>query len=145
MTGCAVVAAFAGLSSVGVPSVVEPAVTVTVADLVVLAENAVMVTGVLAETGDVVTVKVAWVWPAATVTMGGTWAVDGLPVARVIDIPPAGAAELSATVPVAVVPPVTLAGEIANDASDGSGGAGGEVDERGSRHAAGASRRLGRS
>ena len=71
--GCAVVAAFAGLSNVGVPGVVvEPEVTVTVADLVVLPEKAVMVATVLTETADVVTVKVAWVWPAGTVTMGGT-------------------------------------------------------------------------
>jgi hypothetical protein len=97
-------------------------VTVNVAVRVVLPENAVIVTGVLAATGDVVTGKLAWVWPAGTVTIGGTWATDELPVARVTDNPPLGAAEVSATVPVALLPPDTLAGATANEASDGAVG-----------------------
>src|SRR3954454_22431768 len=52
--------------------------------------------------------------------IGGTWATDELPVARVTDRPPLGAAELSATVPVALLPPGTLAGAMANDTSDGA-------------------------
>ena len=55
-------------------------------------------------------------------TIGGGWATDRLPVARVTDIPPLGAAELSCTVPVALLPPVTLAGATANDTSDGAVG-----------------------
>src|SRR3954451_10715912 len=99
-----------------------PGVTVKVDVLVVLPANAVIVTGVLEATGDVVTVKLAWLCPAGTVTMGGTWATDELPVASVTDIPPLGAAELSATVPVALLPPATLAGAIANDSSEGAVG-----------------------
>jgi hypothetical protein len=59
VTGRPTVAAFAGLTKVGEPGAVEPDVTVRVVDLVVLPENAVSVTGVLAETWVVVTVKLA--------------------------------------------------------------------------------------
>jgi hypothetical protein len=43
-----------------------------------------------------------------------------LPVASVTDRPPLGAAELSCTVPVALVPPATLVGAIVKDTSDGA-------------------------
>src|SRR3954451_14075211 len=97
-------------------------VTVKVDDLVVLPENAVSVTCVFAVTCAVVTEKLAWLWPAGTVTIGGTCATDELPVERVTDKPPLGAAELSCTVPVALVPPGTLVGVTANDTSDGAVG-----------------------
>src|SRR4051794_28351246 len=103
----------------GVPAVV----TVRVDDLVTLPENAVSVTGVLAVTGDVVTVKLAWLWPAGTVTIGGGCATERVPGARVTDRPPPGAAELRFTLPVALLPPVTLDGVMAKDSSDGAVGA----------------------
>jgi len=59
-----------------------------------------------------VTVKVAEVAPALTVTVAGTVTPDTL-VERVIERPPVGATELSVTVPVAVVAPVTEFGLIA--------------------------------
>ena len=49
-----------------------------------------MVTDVLAETANVVTVKLADVWPAGTLTMPGTCAADELLVASVTEIPPEG-------------------------------------------------------
>ena len=97
-----------------------PAVTVMVADLVTAPANAVSVTDVFAETGDVVTVKLACVCPAGTVTIGGTFATAGLPVARVTITPPLGAAEVNDTVPVALDPPVTLLGATDIDASVGA-------------------------
>ena len=48
-----------------------PAVTVRLAEVVV-SKNAVMVTDVLFPTANVVTVKLADVWPPGTLTMPGT-------------------------------------------------------------------------
>ena len=95
-----------------------PAVTVRLAEVVV-SKNAVMVTDVLFPTANVVTVKLADVCPPGTVTMPGTLATDKLLVARVTEIPPAGAGELRNTVPVALVPPGTLVGVIVIDCSRG--------------------------
>jgi len=91
-----------------------PAVTVRLAEVVV-SKNAVMVTDVLFPTVNVVTVKLAEVCPPGTLTMPGTLAALGLLVARVTEIPPAGAGALKNTVPVAFVPPLTLAGVIVID------------------------------
>src|SRR5205814_4922278 len=68
-----------------------------------------MVTGVDVVTALVVTVNVALLAPAATVTLAGTVAVDVL-LLRVTAAPPVGAGPLSVTVPVEGDPPVTLAG-----------------------------------
>jgi len=57
----------------------------------------------------VVTVKVAVVLPAATVTEGGTTAAGEL-LDNATGIPPAGAAETRVTVPVELAPPLTLVG-----------------------------------
>ena len=95
-----------------------PAVTVRLAEVVV-SRNAVIVTAVLFPTANVVTVKLADVCPPGTVTMPGTLATDKLLVARVTEIPPAGAGELRNTVPVALVPPRTLVGVIVIDCSRG--------------------------
>ena len=95
-----------------------PAVTVRLAEVVV-SKNAVMATDVLFPTANVVTVKLADVWPPGTLTMPGTWATDELLVASVTKMPPAGAGELKNTVPVAFVPPRTLVGLIVIDCSSG--------------------------
>src|SRR5437762_11453705 len=69
-----------------------------------------MVTGVDATTAVVLTVKVAVVLAAGTVTVEGTLAA-ALLLESVTCAPPAGAGPLSVTVPVEdCVPPVTLVG-----------------------------------
>ena len=73
----------------------------------------------MAETANVVTVKFAEVCPAGTLTMPGTRAAAPLLVERVTEIPPAGAGELRKTVPVALVPPLTLVGLIVIDCRSG--------------------------
>ena len=61
-------------------------------------------------TATVVTVNVALVAPAATVTLADTVAADVLLLPNVTTAPPAGATALNVTVPVEEAPPVTLAG-----------------------------------
>jgi hypothetical protein len=70
----------------------------------------VIVTFVFAETGFVVTVNVAVVAFAATVTLAGTCAAKVLLLDKVTTAPLAGAGPLSATVPVEDVPPITVLG-----------------------------------
>ncbi len=78
--------------------------------LVTPAYDAEMVTGVDAVTALVLTVNVALLAPAATVTLAGTVAVDVL-LERETAAPPVSAGPLSVTVPVEdCTPPVTLAG-----------------------------------
>src|SRR6266480_6303575 len=69
-----------------------------------------MVTGVDAVTALVLTVNVALLAPAATITLAGTVATALLPLERETGAPPAGAGPLSVTVPVEGDPPVTLVG-----------------------------------
>ena len=79
--------------------------------LVTPAYDAEIVTGVDAVTALVLTVNVALLAPAATVTLAGTVAVDVLLLDRETATPPLGAGPLSVTVPVEVcTPPVTLVG-----------------------------------
>ena len=79
--------------------------------LVTPAYDAEIVTGVDAVTALVLTVNVALLAPAATVTLAGTVAVDVLLLDRETATPPLGAGPLSVTVPVEVCPPpVTLVG-----------------------------------
>ncbi len=69
-----------------------------------------IVTEVVADTAVVVTVKVAEVAPAGTVTEAGTVAdveFDETPTGE----PPVGAADLRVIVPVLLFPPTTEAGE----------------------------------
>jgi len=86
------------------------AFTVNVALWVPVFNVAEIVTGVLLATGVVVTVKVAVVAPAATVTLDGTVAAAVLLLLSVTTSPPVGAGPLNVTVPVDEVPPVTVAG-----------------------------------
>jgi hypothetical protein len=72
------------------------------------------------DTVVVVTVKVAVVAPAATVTLPGT-VVAAESSASVTIAPPAGAALVSVTVPVDELPPVTLVGLNASEESDAGG------------------------
>ena len=67
-------------------------------------------TGVEAVTLLVVTVKVALLAPAATVTLAGTVAAAVLSLIRETAAPPLGAGPLNVTAPVEGNPPVTLAG-----------------------------------
>ena len=66
------------------------------------------------------TVKVALVAPAGTVTLDGTLAAFGRLLPRLTRVPPEGAADDNRTVPVDEVPPVTLVGLTVNDDSDGA-------------------------
>jgi hypothetical protein len=68
-----------------------------------------MVTEVVAATEDVVTVKVAVLLPAATVTEAGTLAAVLLDDKDIV-APPVGAAALKVSVPVEDVPLATLDG-----------------------------------
>src|SRR6266550_1679179 len=85
-----------------------------------------MVTAVDAATALVLTVKVALVAPAATVTLEGTVAAAVLLLESATCAPPAGAAPLNVTVPVEdCVPPITLVGLSVSDESVAGGGAAG--------------------
>lgn len=75
-----------------------------------------------AVTVRVVTVKVALVAPAGTVTLAGTVAAAALLVDRVTTAPPDGAAAVSVAVPWTAVPPVTLVGFIASAERAGATG-----------------------
>src|SRR6267154_3673986 len=69
-----------------------------------------MLTVVDASTALVLTVNVALVAPATTVTLDGVLATFVLLLESVTTAPPEGAAPLSVTVPVEEFPPVTLVG-----------------------------------
>jgi hypothetical protein len=77
-----------------------------------------MVTEVTLATALVVTVNVAVVAPAATVTLAGTCAAVVLLLDNDTVAPPVGAAPLSVTVPVDEAPPVTLVGFRDTEESD---------------------------
>jgi len=69
------------------------------------------VTEVFTATGVVLIVKVADRAPAAIVTLAGTCAADVLLLLNVTAAPPVGAAPLSVTVPVELLPPTTEVGD----------------------------------
>src|SRR5438093_13201911 len=81
-----------------------------------------MVTTVEEPTGVVLTVKVALVLPAGTVTLAGTVAAPVLLLDKLTTAPPLGAGALSVTVPVEELPPVTLDGLRLSDESVGGAG-----------------------
>ena len=90
-----------------------------------------MVTAVDAVTTLVLTVKVALVAPAATVTLEDTLAAAVLLLESATCAPPAGAAPLNVTVPVENCgPPITLVGfSVSDERVAGGGGAGATVSE----------------
>src|SRR5579864_3663065 len=71
---------------------------------------AVMTEEVFATTPSVATVNVVDVLPAGTVTLAATVAAAVLLLARVTTAPPVGAWAFRVTVPVELVPPMTVAG-----------------------------------
>ena len=81
-----------------------------------------MVTGVEAVTARVVTVKVAPVAPAGTVTLAGTVATAGLLLVSETTAPPVRAGALSVTLPVERDPPLTLVGFSVSEVRVGPGG-----------------------
>lgn len=88
----------------------EPEVlTVSTTVLVTPAKAAEMLAEVDAVTELVVTVKLALLLPAGTVTLAGTVTADELSESD-ITAPPVGAAALKVTVPVEELPPITLDG-----------------------------------
>jgi hypothetical protein len=99
----------AGFTDTDESVAVATGVTVKVADRVVPYVPEI-VDEVVVETEAVVTLKVALVKPAATVTLTGTWAAVVLLLERVTTAPPEGAAPLRLTVPVELLPPRTLVG-----------------------------------
>ena len=102
----------------------DAGVTVSDADLVAPPYAAEILTVVDVATALVLTVNVAVVAPAATVTLGGTLAAAVLLLESVTCAPPVGAGPLRVTVPAEEFPPVTLVGfseseERATDAGAG--------------------------
>ena len=90
-------------------AVVDAGFTVSVADRNTPPSDAVMLTKVEAVTELVVSVKLALVAPAATVTLAGTLTAAEASESET-STPPLGAAALKVTVPVEELPPTTLVG-----------------------------------
>ena len=97
--------------------------TVSVALRLIPPRAPVMLTAVAAVTAPVVTVKVALVAPAGTVTLAGTVAAVELSESDTT-APPDGAALVRVTAPCDVPPPVTLAGLSVNVLRLAGGGTG---------------------
>src|SRR5207249_3135276 len=102
--------------------------TVSVAVRIAPPPEPVIVIAVALVTEPVVTANVALVAPTATVTLAGSEATVVFELDSVTTSPPVGAALVSVTVPLALLPPTTLAGvTLTADklAAAGGGGAGG--------------------
>ena len=95
-------------------STVLQCVIVSAVDVVSPPNVALMFAVAVAATAVVVIVNVAVVLAAATVTVAGTTA-DVLELESATTMPPVGAAPVSRTVPVELVPPCTLFGETVTD------------------------------
>jgi hypothetical protein len=106
------------------------AVTVSVAVRVVVPCVAVMMTDVEAATALVEMAKLAAVAPPVTVMLPGTEATVAFALERFTTRPPLAAALVSVTVPVAPLPPATLAGLIASADRPGPAGAATAVKRR---------------
>ena len=74
------------------------------------------------DTGTVERVKPADDFPAATVTLDGTAATEGLELASVTTAPPGGAGPESVTAPLELEPLVTVEGVSVSDERVGGGG-----------------------
>src|SRR5260370_959854 len=98
------------LTPVKSSNVTRLCVTVSEAVLAPLLFDPEIVTDVDAVTVLVLTVNVALLAPAGTVTVAGTVAAAVLLLVRLTTAPPLGAGPLSVTVPVEGFPPVTLTG-----------------------------------
>jgi hypothetical protein len=111
----------------------EPEVTVNSAVLLTPPALAVITDELVLVVVPGVTVNVALVAPAATVTDDGTLAAEALPLVRLTTTPPVPAAPLRVTVPVLVDPSTTVAGfrlspvRVGPDGGGGGGGGGGVV------------------
>ena len=95
-------------------------VTVNVAEKDAEPRVAVITGEEFAETAEVVTVALAVVWPAATVTVEGTVAAAVMLELRLTTVPPVGAGPLRVTVAVEGLPPTTDVGERAMAVSVGA-------------------------
>ena len=95
--------------------------TVSDADRVTPPKVPMMVTAVDVKTGLVLTVNVALVAPAGTITLAGTRAAEVLLLDSATCAPPAGAGPLNVTVPVDEFPPTTLVGFNVNEEGVGAG------------------------
>ena len=95
--------------------------TVTPKVLLTLEYEAVKVTDVAELTVPAVTVKVAEVWPWATVTEAGTLAAELLELESATAMPPLPAADVRVTVPVAV-PPLAIVLELTDRLLSAGGG-----------------------
>jgi hypothetical protein len=101
-----------------------PFVTVSVPERVVPLYDAVIVTGVVADTAVVEIVNEPVKPVSGTVTLAGTDATAGLLLDSATTAPPNGAPTLSTTVPLDALPPATLAGLMSIvDSTADSGGA----------------------
>jgi hypothetical protein len=106
--------------SVSEDRVTAPAgVTVNVVCFELLPSVAVITALVVVVTDCVLTVKVALVLPPATVTLEGTVATEVFELDRVTTVPPEGALALRVTVPVELLPPLTLVGFRINEETVG--------------------------
>jgi len=83
----------------------------------------VIVTIVLADTGDVVIANVPVKLFSGAVTLAGTLATAGLLLDSATTAPPFGAPTLKTTVPLELSPPITVVGLVSNDANTAGGGA----------------------
>jgi hypothetical protein len=117
------VAEFPPVTLVGLSVSEESVADLTTSDAVRVTPlyEAEMLAEVDVPTGLVLTVNVALVAPAATVTLDGTIAALGLLLDRLITASPLGAGPLSVTVPEADVPPVTLVGLNVSEESETAG------------------------
>jgi hypothetical protein len=102
---------FPPITEVGVRVIEDKVAGLTVSVAVFVTPNVALMPAVDGDaTPNVVTVNVAEVVPAATVTEAGTVAATVLPLCSVTTAPPVGAAAVSCTVATELLPPTTVVG-----------------------------------